>query len=97
MDTKVGIMVVVLVLGVMFAGQGTVIFAQIPKGSATQKVQSSNDTSTRKVSNSSQKDSETQTSSKIPTQKTQSSDDTFTSSPVCSRAIHCPLITEIFY
>lgn len=76
MDTKIGIMVVVLVLGVMFTGQVMVMFAQTPKGSATQRVQSPNDTSTGKVSNNSQKDSATQTSSKIPSQKTQSSDDT---------------------
>ena len=76
MDRKIGIMVVVLVLSLMFADQVTVLFAQTPEGSTTKKVQSSNDTSTGKVSNSSQKDSETQTSSKIPTQKTQSSDDT---------------------
>lgn len=76
MDTKVGIMAVVLVLGVMFTGQVPVMFAQTPRGSAIQRMQSSNDTSTGKVSNSSQKDSATQTSSKIPSQKTQSSDDT---------------------
>ena len=76
MDRKVGIMVVVLVLGVMLADQVTVMFAQTPKGPTTQRVQSPNDTITGKVSNSSQKDSATQTSSKIPSQKTQSSDDT---------------------
>ena len=76
MDTKIGIMVVVLVLSLMFADQVAVLFAQTPEGSTTKKVQSSNDTSTGKVSNNSQKDSATQTSSKIPTQKTQSSNDT---------------------
>ncbi len=75
MDTKIGIMAVVLVLSLMFADQVTVLFAQTPEGSTTKKVQSSHDTSTGKVSNSSQKDSTTQTSSKIPSQKTQSSDD----------------------
>ena len=55
MDTKVGIMVIVLVLGVMFACQVTVMFAQTPKGSSTQRVQSSNDTRTGKISDSSQK------------------------------------------
>ena len=74
MGIKVGIMVVVL--GMMFAGQVTVTFAQTPKGPATQRVLPSKDSSTGKVSNSSHKDSETQTSSKLPTQKTQSSDDT---------------------
>ena len=76
MDTKVGIMVVVLVLSMIFAGQVTVLFAQTPEGSTTKNGQSSNDTSIGKVSNNSQKGSATQTSSKIPTQKTQSSDNT---------------------
>ncbi|MYB00057.1 hypothetical protein F4X90_10335 [Candidatus Poribacteria bacterium] len=76
MDRKIGIMVVILVLSLMFADQGPVLFPQTPEGSTTKKEQSSNDTSTGKVSNSSQKDSATQTSSKIPSQKTQSSDDT---------------------
>ncbi|MDE0089081.1 MAG: hypothetical protein OXU23_25405, partial [Candidatus Poribacteria bacterium] len=76
MDTKIGIIVVALVLSMMLADQVTVLFAQIPEESTTQKGQSSNDTSTGEFSNGSQKDSEMQTSPEVPTQETQLVGDT---------------------
>ena len=76
MFMKIGIVVIVLVLGVMFAGQVLILFAQTPKGPTTQKVPSSNDTSAGEVSDDSQKSSARQTLPEIPSQKTQSTDDT---------------------
>ena len=50
MDTKIGIMVVVLVLGVMCAGELVILSAQNSPGSATSQTQAPNDASKGKAS-----------------------------------------------
>ena len=73
MDTKVGIMVVVLVLSVIFAGELRVLSDQNSPGSATSQTQPPNDASQEKAS--------TQTPHNPVTQQTQPSNDTIGENP----------------
>ena len=75
MYRKIGIMVIVLVLGVMFMDELIVLPDQTPPKSETQKVKSSNDTTGGTAPSNSPKGSAKQTSSKVSTQKNQLSND----------------------
>jgi len=83
MDTKVGIMVVVLVLGVMCAGELMLLSAQNSPGSATQQTQPPNDTSKGQAS--------TQMPQDPVTQQTQPSNDTTSGEALNSINLSCHL------